>query len=666
MQRSQPTSPAVPLLPLAAPASPASPARARRSRARARALAAGLLAFLLANLAFIGVRSLVRSWREPSTGGPEELELPAAAAAQRQEQEKAPAGWARQKAASAADSAATAALDAGGVLKRAGAAAAYGAKAAAHGAQAAVQGAQAAGAAAGAALAAAAPVATKAAAAAGGAAKEAVEAMGDVVKGAAASLATSNTSQQQAQQQGEAQQQDKQEEAPVHGTAYADGSRSLAELTPPEVSPASSDACAQARRRLGSVGSVGLGGGSSHGITALGMPKVALLFLTIGDLYHEAAWRLWFASAGGLLPARDAQATVCNASAEQFGKIQAACDAQQGAVAHQTATPAADPIAHQHLFSIYVHAPPFFEGYPSGSLWQGRLIPRRVSTGWGSMSLVEATRNLLWEAFRDPLNQRFVLVSESDIPLYDPFTLHQQLLSEDKSRLNACKHASRHEWRWSKEMETEHMRQEQWRKSSQWVGLKREHVEAALLDQEVYRSFEVHCWSNWSNTVPGAWRDCFPDEHYFPTLLAVLGREAETECAGWGVAAQDWSKGGAHPRSFKPAEVSPALLRGMQAYDSTVCNGEAAAADAQHMYVDKAALTRADQARACGQLRAAAGAAAYAHPMPGACPLTARKFPAPTAPAVLRLVARSCGGTGGVRLLAERWCRQQLLPGVTA
>ena len=29
----------------------------------------------------------------------------------------------------------------------------------------------------------------------------------------------------------------------------------------------------------------------------------------------------------------------------------------------------------------------------------------------------------------------------------------RQLLSEDKSRLNACKHASRHEWRWSKEME---------------------------------------------------------------------------------------------------------------------------------------------------------------------------------------------------------------------
>ena len=62
--------------------------------------------------------------------------------------------------------------------------------------------------------------------------------------------------------------------------------------------------------------------------------------------------------------------------------------------------------------------------------------------------------------------------------------------------------------------------------------------------------FEQHCWSAWEPRRK-AWRDCFSDEHYFPTLLAVLGREKETECEGWGVAAQDWSKGGAHPRAFK-------------------------------------------------------------------------------------------------------------------
>lgn len=40
---------------------------------------------------------------------------------------------------------------------------------------------------------------------------------------------------------------------------------------------------------------------------ALGAPKVALLFLTKGPMHHEAAWRLWLASAAGLLPLRQAQ-----------------------------------------------------------------------------------------------------------------------------------------------------------------------------------------------------------------------------------------------------------------------------------------------------------------------------------------------------------------------
>lgn len=40
------------------------------------------------------------------------------------------------------------------------------------------------------------------------------------------------------------------------------------------------------------------------------------------------------------------------------------------------------------------------------------------------------------------------------------------------------------------------------------------------------------------------------DEHYFPTLLGLLGRQRETECSTWGVAAQDWSQGGPHPKSF--------------------------------------------------------------------------------------------------------------------
>jgi hypothetical protein len=49
-----------------------------------------------------------------------------------------------------------------------------------------------------------------------------------------------------------------------------------------EVLPHSPDACADALR----------------------VPRVALMFLTTGDLYHEETWRLWFKSAAGVLPAQ--------------------------------------------------------------------------------------------------------------------------------------------------------------------------------------------------------------------------------------------------------------------------------------------------------------------------------------------------------------------------
>lgn len=57
---------------------------------------------------------------------------------------------------------------------------------------------------------------------------------------------------------------------------------------------------------------------------------------------------------------------------------------------------------------------------------------------WGSFNLVEASRTLLAAALKDPLNQRFVLLSESCVPLYSPQVVYMQLLSEAGSRVDAC------------------------------------------------------------------------------------------------------------------------------------------------------------------------------------------------------------------------------------
>ena len=50
----------------------------------------------------------------------------------------------------------------------------------------------------------------------------------------------------------------------------------------------------------------------------------------------------------------------------------------------------------------------------------------------------QAQRLLLRSALQDPLNQRFVFLSEACAPLIPAATMYAQLMSEPKSRINAC------------------------------------------------------------------------------------------------------------------------------------------------------------------------------------------------------------------------------------
>jgi hypothetical protein len=86
-------------------------------------------------------------------------------------------------------------------------------------------------------------------------------------------------------------------------------------------------------------------------------------------------------------------------------------------------------------------------------LWRPYLIKNRVPTEWGTHTLVEATRHLLWEAFRDPANQRFVLLSESDLPIWNSLTMYRQLMAGERSRVDAWWHPDLSGGRWSPRME---------------------------------------------------------------------------------------------------------------------------------------------------------------------------------------------------------------------
>ncbi|KAI3431710.1 hypothetical protein D9Q98_004755 [Chlorella vulgaris] len=383
---------------------------------------------------------------------------------------------------------------------------------------------------------------------------------------------------------------------------------------------------------------------------ALAIKKVALLFLTTRRLAHEKLWRLWMWEAAGLVPQQalhHLQRQLCEApagaAAGAWQRVRAAC-APQPTVAASTAAGRTE-MPHQHLFSIYVHAPPDYKGLQYQPLFQGHVLPQRLRTWWGTSAITDAERLLLAAALSDPSNDRFVLVSDHDIPLYDPLTFYQQLMHEPRSRTRACpiEASAMSIERWRDGMATGRLKKHHWRKSSQFFALGRAHAEAVMRDREVYRSFKERCGSQ-----------CVPDEHYIPTLLAVLGLQNETYCNGNGIAYVDWSRGGNHPRSFKPKEISVELLHTMRRHCT---NSQAVTEDARRMFMatDELVAIEGDAQQVCRHLQAVGSSSSssgsngsnYARPLAGWCPLTARKFPPFTSLRIRQLFLSSCPpGTG--------------------
>lgn len=147
------------------------------------------------------------------------------------------------------------------------------------------------------------------------------------------------------------------------------------------------------------------------------------------------------------------------------------------------------------------------------------------------------------------------------------------------------------------------------------------------------RRFENHCRSEFDGDY-SRYRDCFSDEHYFPTLLATHGLSNETDCEAMGVVAADWSRGGkfviaarlsgclcptvdaastllcvhvcvptpatgAHPHAFEAEEVLPELFKAKLREESSECNATAAQHSAAQTFLHVDALPGRRQWQVC-------------------------------------------------------------------
>lgn len=201
----------------------------------------------------------------------------------------------------------------------------------------------------------------------------------------------------------------------------------------------------------------------------------------------------------------------------------------------------------EKLYSIYVHALPGFElNVTYTSAFYKRQIPSQ-KVQWGTVSLADAERRLLANALLDLSNERFVLLSESCIPVYNFRTVYKYLTESKHSFVQSYDDPSRYgRGRYSRHMLPD-INLRDWRKGSQWFELNRILAVSIVSDTKYYTLFKKYC-------LPA----CYPDEHYLPTYIHMFNGALNSNRT---VTYVDWSLGGPHPATFTADNITEGFIQ---------------------------------------------------------------------------------------------------------
>ncbi|KAK7411992.1 hypothetical protein VNO78_03437 [Psophocarpus tetragonolobus] len=205
---------------------------------------------------------------------------------------------------------------------------------------------------------------------------------------------------------------------------------------------------------------------------------------------------------------------------------------------------------HHSLFNIYIHAPPHFHlNVSHSSPFYARHIPSQ-DVSWGTVTLADAERRLLANALLDFSNDRFVLLSESCIPVYDFPTVYRYLIDSAHSFVESYDDPSRYgRGRYSRNM-LPHIQLRHWRKGSQWFELNRPLAVYIVSDTIYYTLFRKYC-------KPA----CYPDEHYIPTYLNMFHSSLNSNRT---VTWVDWSMLGPHPATYGRANITVSFIQSIR------------------------------------------------------------------------------------------------------
>ncbi|MBA0630845.1 hypothetical protein Godav_002899 [Gossypium davidsonii] len=179
---------------------------------------------------------------------------------------------------------------------------------------------------------------------------------------------------------------------------------------------------------------------------------------------------------------------------------------------------------------------------------------------WGHVNMIEAERRLLANALMDFSNQRFVLLSEACIPLFNFSTIYAYLMNSTQSYIEAYdKDSPVGRGRYNEKM-SPHITIDQWRKGSQWFEMDRELALEVVSDQFYFPLFQSHC----ANA-------CYSDEHYLPTFVTLkFTPKNSNRTLTW----VDWSRAGIHPVTYLRPLVTVEFLKALRHGSQCEYNGQ--------------------------------------------------------------------------------------------
>jgi len=168
------------------------------------------------------------------------------------------------------------------------------------------------------------------------------------------------------------------------------------------------------------------------------VPKLGLLFLTIGDVNNRDIWLEFLDQAG----------------------------------------------PEVSVFSHVKHGEDIAPEFISES-----MISQTIETRWGNISLVRAMLALLSEAYSDPEISHFTFLSESCIPIKSWHRLRQHLQVDPRSMLSIKDGSEMLELHADRHRSTSGIAYEHWRTHPQWVLLERE-AARCILEHDATEQFE--------------------------------------------------------------------------------------------------------------------------------------------------------------------------------